>query len=210
MAETAIPLSEQQVIDEILNYWFASIGDGFDVATQHKLWYTGGSTVDQAINQQFGEWVELALREGLTTWLQTSAGTMAVVILLDQFTRNIYRGNAKAFAGDELARDIVNQALAMGIDRQLTAIQRSFFYMPLEHSESLEDQQACIKLFEQLLTEVPAEGKNSIQSSLDFAIKHRDIIAQFGRFPHRNEALGRLTTAEEQSYLGDGGARFGQ
>ena len=132
------------------------------------------------------------------------------MILLDQFTRNIYRGDARAFAGDPQARELVKQGLATGLDKALTPIQRSFFYMPLEHSESLQDQDQCVALFEQLLEEVPQQGKAVIQSSLDFAIKHRDIIRQFGRFPHRNQAIGRSSTPEEQAYLNSGGARFGQ
>ncbi len=210
MTETGIPLEQEQVITGILSYWFADIGDGFDIGEQHKLWYTGGPAVDQAIERQFGPWVERALSGELFGWLATPSGTAALVILLDQFTRNIFRGDAKAFSGDAQARDIVKQALAEGLDKSLTPIQRSFFYLPLEHSESLADQQACIAQFEQLLAEVPDEGRTSIQSSLDFAIKHRDIIAQFGRFPHRNEALGRDSTSEELAYLGAGGARFGQ
>ncbi|ARN73651.1 DUF924 family protein [Oceanicoccus sagamiensis] len=210
MTEQGVPHKEQQAIDDILRYWFADIGAGFEVTAQHKLWYSGGPAVDKAIERQFGGWVAQALEGELAAWQATAQGTLALVILLDQFTRNIYRGSAQAFAGDPLAQTLVKQGLRAGLDSQLTAVQRSFFYMPLEHSESIADQQTCVALFEQLLGEVPAAGKATIQSSLDFALKHRDIIAQFGRFPHRNEALGRGTTAQEQAYLSGGGARFGQ
>ena len=135
---------------------------------------------------------------------------MALIILLDQFTRNIFRGSPRAFEGDERARSVLNAALARGFDHSLSYKERCFIYMPLEHSESLADQQRCVELFEALLAQAPAAYHANIGSSLNFAIKHRDIIREFGRFPHRNEILGRMATPEEMRYLADGGARFGQ
>ena len=202
--------TDKQAIAAIINYWFAGIGDSFELKDQHQLWYSGGVEVDRQIDRQFGNWVRAAVQGQLSNWAETAIGTLALVIVLDQFTRNIYRGSHRAFAGDNRARDLVIQGVERGIDRQLSFIQRSFFYMPLEHSESLADQDRCVELFRQLLAEVPEQGKAIIGDSLDFAIKHRDIIMRFGRFPHRNKALDRVSTVAEQAYLDGGGARFGQ
>lgn len=200
----------QSLIGSIIDYWFADIGEGFDLKQQHKRWYFGGREVDDDIERRFKSWVDKALSGHLNNWADTAEGVLALVLLLDQFPRHIYRGSAGAFAGDDLALQWVHQALLKGHDRQLTAVQRSFFYMPLEHAESLLEQDRCIELFEQLLAEVPEQGKVAIQSSLDFAIKHRHIIQRFGRFPHRNQALGRIASADEEAFLLEGGARFDQ
>lgn len=211
-------MNKQQLIDDILTFWFADIGNDFDIKAQHKLWYFGGPDLDEEIRRRFGAAVETALAcdsagqwsPQYRLWLETCEGAMALVLLLDQFTRNIYRGQARAFSGDAGAQGIVKKGLQRGLDRQLSYVQRTFFYMPLEHSESMEDQTLCVDLFSQLLQEVPTEGKETIASSLRFAEQHREIIANFGRFPYRNAVLGRDSTAEEVAYLEGGGARFGQ
>ena len=197
-------------IQSIIDYWFADIGTGFHIKQQHQLWYGASPAVDQHIKQCFGSEVASALTGALSSWAATAHGSLALVLLLDQFARNIFRGSAQAFAGDHRAREIVEHALKAGFDRQLSFIQRSFLYMPLEHSESLLDQHRSVELFQQLLQQVPPAGHAAITSSVEFAKKHRDIILRFGRFPHRNKALGRLMTADEQAYLRAGGARFGQ
>lgn len=206
-----MPKRDQELlINEILDFWFADIGAGFDVSSQKGIWWNGGTTVDEEIEQRFGPMVTAAKNGLLKTWEIDHRGCLAVVILLDQFSRNIYRGSAKAFAGDTMALNIVNTALAKQFDRLMTPMQRSFFYMPFEHSESLLNQDRAVGLFKKLLGEVPETGKQTIQSSLDFAEKHRNIIARFGRFPHRNAVLSRQATAEEKTYLDGGGFRFGQ
>lgn len=202
--------NDSQVIAAILEFWFAKIGAGFDVAQQNKLWYQGGVEVDRVITERFLEPLVAAKQGRLTHWTETAEGSLALILLLDQFSRHIYRQNADAFAADALARKVLKQALLEKQDEKLTVIQRSFFYMPLEHSESMKDQLLCVELFQQLLNETPPEGKKIISSSLEFAVKHRDIIELFGRFPHRNEVLGRASTIEELTYLQQGGARFGQ
>jgi uncharacterized protein (DUF924 family) len=205
--------AERQLITTILDYWFSDIGEGFELRQQHKRWYSGDTCVDQHIKQHFAEIFERAVDGHLSHWAVASGSVsslMALVIVLDQFGRNIYRGSARAFSGDVLARAVVNKGLQQGLDQRLSYMQRSFFYMPLEHSESLADQHRGVELFEQLWRQAPAEGKATIKSSLDFAIRHRKIIARFGRFPHRNQVLGRASTDEEQAYLDGGGARFGQ
>jgi uncharacterized protein (DUF924 family) len=203
-------MSDKQTISTIIKFWFAEIGDGFDVSLQHKLWYGGGVETDEKITSKFGELMEKALAGELSHWSNNTQGVMALVLLIDQFTRNIYRGQATAFSGDEQAKEVVKNALKKGVDRKLTMVQRSFLYMPLEHSEQLIDQQFCVQLFTSLLAEAPVDGVEVIKSSLDHAVKHLNIIELFGRFPHRNKVLGRSSTRQEIDYLNDGGARFGQ
>ena len=197
-------------IKRVLDYWFADIGDSFDTKPHHKRWFGGSGVVDQQIRTQFLAQVEQALAGELSHWAETAEGMLALTILLDQFTRNIYRGTGKAFAGDNSAQVLVRQGLQCGIDQQLSIIQRTFFYMPLMHAEDLAAQQQCMECFKQLQESAPAAGKATIQSNLDSAERHLRIIEQFGRFPYRNAALGRESTATELAYLSRGGARFGQ
>lgn len=195
---------------EILEFWFGDTMDDPDWSAHNKRWYSGGDRFDQAIRQRFGSQVDVALEHGLLHWERAAEPAMALILLLDQFTRNIFRGEARAFSGDERARRVLKHGLEHGFDQSLSYMQRSFFYMPLEHSENLADQNHCVELFERLLDEVPGTFKANIQSSLDFAVRHREIVSRFGRFPHRNQVMGRQTTEEEEQYLKEGGARFGQ
>ncbi|MEH6557885.1 MAG: DUF924 family protein [Oceanicoccus sp.] len=197
-------------INEILDFWFTDIGTGFNVTAQKGIWWSGDKAVDREIDQRFGSMVAAAKNGLLYLWEADHRGCLALVLLLDQFNRNIYRGRADAFSGDKMALDIAKMALAKQFDLLMTPVQRSFFYMPFEHSELLSNQNRAINLFKQLLADVPEEGEKTIQSSLNFAEKHRDIIMRFGRFPHRNAVLSRETTVEERAYLEEGGARFGQ
>lgn len=205
-------LSDAEVclVDDVLEFWFADIGDSFEVASQNAIWYGADEAVDRQIKQQFGQWVDVALEGKLKHWQCAASSSLALVLLLDQFTRNIYRRSRKAFSGDEQARDIVRHGLALGYDRQMTLVQRSFFLMPFEHSESLADQELGVALFQQLLADAPNEGKTMANNSLAYAEKHRDIVQSFGRFPHRNAVYDRQSTDAEQAYLEGGGARFGQ
>jgi uncharacterized protein (DUF924 family) len=195
---------------EVLNFWFGEDCNNPDWKADNRRWYSGGDSFDFSIRERFARLVERALAGDLANWERSPGSVMALIILLDQFTRNIFRGSPRAFEGDERARSVLNTALKKGFDLALSYKERCFIYMPLEHSESLADQQRCVELFEALLAEAPAAYHANIGSSLNFAIKHRDIIGEFGRFPHRNEILGRLATPGEIRYLADGGARFGQ
>ncbi|HQS31420.1 MAG TPA: DUF924 family protein, partial [Polaromonas sp.] len=143
------------------------------------------------------------------TPLSPSLRRLALIILLDQFTRNVFRGSGQAFAGDARAQQLVLQTLAEGGDLQLPWVGRVFMYMPLMHAESLVLQEECVARFGQLVADAPTDLKERLQGNLDFARQHRAIIAQFGRFPYRNAALGRASTAEEQAFLTTG-PRFGQ
>ena len=195
---------------QVLDYW---LGDGIekDWPTQDlgKRWFGGGAELDAEISARFGAAVEQALAGGLQSWEQPPLHRLALIILLDQFTRNVFRGDARAFAGDARAQQLVRQTIAAGEDLQLPWAARIFLYMPLMHAESPPLQDECVARFTRLVDDAPEALKQRLQGNLDFAHQHRDIIKLFGRFPYRNAALGRADTPEEQDFLRKG-PRFGQ
>ncbi len=158
-------------------------------------WFKKNDAFDQDIRERFLETYEAAAAGTLGAWEATPDGGLALVIVLDQFPRNMFRGAARAFAADPLARAVADRALARGFDRAMAQADRQFFYLPFEHSEMLADQERCCDLFR-------ATGDAEL---VKWAELHADIIRRFGRFPHRNAALGRATTAEEQAFLDGGG-----
>jgi uncharacterized protein (DUF924 family) len=162
-------------------------------------WFARNNAFDEAIRLKF-EPVHLAAARGeYMKWEETAEGALALLILLDQFPRNLYRRSAHAFATDPLARAITRRAIARGFDKGVEAELRPFFYLPFEHSEALDDQEEGVGFCQTLAAET------GDQETLKWAVLHRDIIARFGRFPHRNPMLGRQTTAEEQAFLDEGG-----
>jgi uncharacterized protein (DUF924 family) len=154
-------------------------------------WFRKNDAFDADIRTRFLATHEAAAAGALTAWEATPEGALALVIVLDQFPRNMFRGHARAFATDPIARTVAHRALAQGFDQRVPAGERMFFYLPFEHSEDLADQERCIALFR-------AAGD---ADNLKWAELHADIIRRFGRFPHRNAALGRTTTSEEQAFL---------
>jgi uncharacterized protein (DUF924 family) len=160
-----------------------------------KKWFTKDTVFDDAIRTRFLSTYEAGAAGKLADWENTAEGALALVIALDQFPRNMFRGSARAFAADPLARQVSNRAIAKGFDGLVPQDERQFFYLPFEHSELLADQERCMALFRAL----------GDAESLKWAELHADIIRKFGRFPHRNAALGRTTTAEEQVFLDSGG-----
>jgi uncharacterized protein (DUF924 family) len=160
-----------------------------------EKWFTKDSALDEAIRARFLETYQAAAAEKLSDWERTAESALALAIVLDQFPRNMFRGDARTYAADALARDVAERALARGFDRQVPSPEWQFFYLPFEHSEALPDQERCCALF-------AAAGDADL---LKWAELHADIIRRFGRFPHRNAVLGRATTYEEQAFLdGDG------
>jgi uncharacterized protein (DUF924 family) len=160
-----------------------------------KRWFNKAAVFDEEIRARFFDTYEAAAAGKLSDWEQTAQGALALLILLDQFPRNMFRGDARAFATDLLARAVTAGAIVRGFDSQVPKELRSFFYLPFEHSEDLADQERCIAL-------------NKATGDIDglkWAEIHADIIRRFGRFPHRNAALGRTTTPEEQAFLDGGG-----
>ncbi len=159
-----------------------------------KGWFEKNAAIDDEIRRRFLAIYEAAAAGKLTDWEQNAEGALALLILLDQFPRNIFRGEARAFATDPLARAVASRAILNGFDAALPDM-RGFFYLPFEHSENLADQERGIALYKTV-------GDNE---GLKWANVHADIIRQFGRFPHRNAVLGRVTTPEEQAFLDNGG-----
>jgi uncharacterized protein (DUF924 family) len=194
----------------VLDFW---LGDGLHAGWPtddlNARWFRGGAALDQHIGQRFGQSVASALQGGLAHWEAKPTELLALVILLDQFTRNIYRGTAQAFAGDARAQRLSLTALANKHDQLLPWVGRLFLYMPLMHAESPALQTECVSRFENLLAQAPEPLKEQIAGHLPFARQHQSIIERFGRFPHRNAALGRSSTPEEDLFLKDG-PRFGQ
>ena len=158
-------------------------------------WFNGGAEFDAECRERFLEAHFTAARREFAGWMDDAEGALALLLLLDQIPRNVFRGSAHAFATDGLAREIARNALDAGFDMRIDVPMRIFFYMPFEHSEDMADQDRAVALF-------TAMGDAGY---LDYARRHRDVIARFGRFPHRNAALGRISTPQEQAWLEAGG-----
>lgn len=186
--------------DDVLTFWFSEGPDTF-----RPTWFRKDDAFDNGIRAQFGAWVVPARDGALDGWAGTPQGALALLILLDQFPRNLFRGSAEAFASDPHARAIARQVVARGWDMALTCTQRSFAYLPFEHSESMADQHLSVALFEGMRDD-PAKAAPG--GTIDFAWKHWHVIRQFGRFPHRNATLGRASTSQEVIYLSQPGAGF--
>jgi uncharacterized protein (DUF924 family) len=198
-------------INSVISYWFGEMDKaGFSKESEKQKWWSGGNEVDIEISHRFGGLVEEALNRGLKSWKETSRGRLALILLLDQFTRNIYRGTERAFSGDSRALKLCKLGLSENSDLELPIECRVFFYMPLEHSENLEDQELCIRLLTSLKRESPSDKHSLLDANIQFAEQHKAIISRFGRFPHRNEALKRQNTPEEDAYLAGDFASFGQ
>lgn len=195
-------LQECTEVQQVLNFWFGALGGASDDQLR-AVWFKKDTAFDDEVCQRFGALLEQALAGGLRAWESSPFGTLARVLVLDQFTRNAYRGQARAFAGDAQA---LGSALAL-IDRGqhgvLTPLQRWFIYLPLEHAEDLALQQRCVRLFEALATE-----DARLAGALDYAHRHLAVIEKFGRFPHRNAILGRCSSTEELDYLAQPGSGF--
>ena len=196
---------------DILQFWLGCAPLSPDVLEErHKLWYGADESIDALIGERFRVLVEDALSGGYTHWEDTAVSRLALIIVLDQFTRNINRGRAEAFAGDPRAVALALDAIERGMDKEVGLIERGFFYLPLQHAEDLSTQQRCVEVSERHDADCRAAFESFEGQSVKHAREHRDIVARFGRFPHRNEALGRTSTDEELTYLADGAPDFGQ
>lgn len=194
----------------LVQFWFGEQQAGISDKAHQRQWFAGGPAFDREIAGRFGILLEQALAGELVHWLGLPHGRLALVLLLDQFTRNAYRRDKRAFAGDPQALTLVLDGLARGEDKALTLSERLFFYLPLEHAEDLACQCLSVSCFESLAGDFPAAHKAMGNQALDYARRHRDIIHRFGRFPHRNAILGRPDSGQESRWLANGGERFGQ
>ena len=195
--------------ERVLTFWFGELdGNGRADRAQAERWFKKDPAFDQQIRENFLA-DHAALASGQRDhWLTTPRGRLASVIVLDQFSRNMFRGTAAMFASDTNSLAIVLDGIAQGADRHLRIGERPFFYMPLMHAEDREIQRQSVAMFTALRDEQPAADRNGADEALRFAIAHRDIIARFGRFPHRNDVLGRTSTAEEIAFLTQPGSSF--
>jgi uncharacterized protein (DUF924 family) len=197
-------------LHDILDFWLGNgLTLGWPTYDFSKKWFGGGAELDADIKARFGSRVAEALAGGLDEWEAEPLSRLALIILLDQFTRNVFRGSGKAFEGDARSQKLVTDALRRDWDKQLPLAGRLCLLMPLMHAENLTLQDESVLRFKQLAHDASPERRESLQGNADFAVEHRDIIARFGRFPYRNVAMGRESTAAEETFL-ISGPRFGQ
>jgi uncharacterized protein (DUF924 family) len=192
----------------VREFWFGKLPlDRAGLDERMKVWFAGEESpqlaqeCDAAIRSEFGARVEAALRGGLASWADGPRRRLSLIILLDQFPRNIFRGRARAYAGDEQALALALSGMQSGADAALDPVERIFFYMPLQHSESLEVQDESVAAYRRLLGEAPQLLHASFEATLKSAEVHASVIRRFGRFPHRNRVLRRASTTEEMTYL---------
>jgi uncharacterized protein (DUF924 family) len=178
---------------DVLDFWFAD--------TNAAHWFAADAAFDAQIRERFGSAADAAANGRLDGWAASPSGWLALLILLDQFPRNLHRGDSRAWAQDASAQRVALSGIARGDDRRLPPLQRMFAYLPLEHAEDKALQQQSVALFEALCAEVPPPQRERFEEFLDYARRHRDVIARFGRFPHRNAVLDRTSTPEEMVYL---------
>ncbi|MGD2183433.1 DUF924 family protein [Lusitaniella coriacea] len=188
-------------IQAILDFWFGKPGEG-DYGKPRSVWFVKNAAFDEEIRSRFLDAYERAATGEFSEWKETPLGSLALILLLDQFPRNLFRNHPKAFATDAYARSVTVDAITQNFDQTLLPVQRWFIYLPLEHSENLEDQNRCVELFSQLKDDPHSA------STIDYARRHRDVIQRFGRFPHRNKILGRKSTPQEEEFLQQPGSSF--
>ena len=196
-------------VETVLEFWFGSLDARGRADEEHsRRWYEKDAAFDAQIKTRFGELHSAALRGERDAWLATSRGRLALVIVLDQFSRNMFRGDRLSFVGDERALAAALEGVVQGLDEPLALDERMFLYMPFMHSEVLEHQRRCVELFSALLEAQSEESREYLSRALGFARRHYDIVERFGRFPHRNAMLGRSSTPEELEFLKQPGSSF--
>ena len=189
--------------DDVLEFWFGSAAASLDTTRGgRREWFRKDPAFDAVIRNRFGTMIDIALAGGLGDWCATPRGALARVIVLDQFTRNVFRDTPMAFAGDARAVATAEEVIERGFDRELTPVERWFLYTPFEHSEEQARQEESVRLFKALAEET------GLDDPVQWAERHAEVIRRFGRFPHRNRTLGRASTPEEEAFLATPGSRF--
>jgi len=195
-------------LEGVLNFWFGPLKGEFTFPEDKaRLWFRGGEALNQEIRESFGEIHALAQARQLDHWQDSPRGTLALLILLDQFSRNL-NDDGMAFVSDSHALEVAKAAVKRGDDLKLKRVERAFIYLPFEHSEDIKMQEQSVRFFEQLCVGVPPAVELMFSNMLDYARQHYEIIKKFGRFPHRNKNLGRESTAEEVEFLKKPGSSF--
>jgi uncharacterized protein (DUF924 family) len=195
--------------EDLLKFWFGKLTGGFSDDDHRSRWFSGGSGFDDDCRVTFASLAAGAADGELEDWLETPRTRLAYILLCDQIPRNIHRGSALAFATDGAALNAARTGIEKAMDLELAFDERSFFYLPFEHSENVLDQHTCVGLFSQLRDQTPEGSRHLTGGYLRYAHQHRDILQRYGRFPHRNAVLGRTSTEAELEYLEDGHT-FGQ
>jgi uncharacterized protein (DUF924 family) len=199
----------EAVRDELLEFWFGEDPDDAEVAkSKAELWWGHRAETDELLQVRFGAAASAAAVGILDHWSGSPRGRLALILLLDQLPRAIHRGTPAAFAQDLDARRVAQRGLESGADKLLRPIERLFFYLPFEHSEDLADQDQSVALFRDLVALVQEEQRETFAGFVDYAERHREVIARFGRFPHRNAILGRESTPLEKAFLEEPGSSF--
>jgi uncharacterized protein (DUF924 family) len=197
--------------ERINAFWLGDAVDGPEQAlARREVWYRGGKALDDEIASSFGPSIDAALLGTLDGWAESSEGALALVILLDQFTRNVFRNTPKAYAGDPKAREAAQECVRAERHRELSVAGRIFLYHPYHHSEDIGLQNKGVQLVEGIADDVAEEWHPYVARSVGGFGRHRDIVAQFGRFPHRNTCFNRTSTTEEQAFMDAGAENFGQ
>ena len=208
------PVTEDnmQDIQDLLDFWFdVDPSNAESLEQQYRRWFASTPEEDHALEQRFGSLARAAAAGELDPCSGSPQGRLALILLLDQFPRNLWRGQAEAFAHDEKALALCLGGIDEGMPGKLSAIERVFFLLPLQHAESMAAQDLSIHMYRELCNEpAPEPLADALGNVADYAVAHQRIVQRFGRFPHRNEALDRESTEEELEYLQSGGARFGQ
>ena len=195
---------------DVLEFWFAdSLTNPDTLPERRAIWFMGGPDVDQLITKKFGTLPDAALEGELQHWTTDTRNALALVLVLDQFPRNIYRNTARAYHYDAAGLDLALKIIDQGLNSDLHPIEQSFLFLPLQHSETIVEQTRAVQLYETLAAQSPDPYLESAKNSLDYAKRHCDIIRRFGRFPHRNAILGRDSTEAEIEFLASGGDTFG-
>jgi uncharacterized protein (DUF924 family) len=202
---------------QVRDFWFGKLPMSAQALTQRlQMWFPGDlpeevqSARDEGIRKRFGNLVELAAKGELASWADSPRRCLSLIVLLDQFPRNIYRGTAQAFAHDDRALELTLAGMQSAADAALDVVERIFFYMPLQHCEARDVQDESVAAYRRLVAEAPGELRKAFADSAHWAEQHRSIIQKFGRFPHRNEVLGRTSTREEEAWLKVNADRMGQ
>lgn len=186
---------------DVLSFWFGDVDAASYPAPQPKLWWSGDAEVDARVRERFGATLDAAAAGALADWDATPRGLLAHVIVLDQLTRNAYRGTARMYALDDEAQDLTLRALRRGDELALHPEERGFLIMPLMHAENVALQRLCVRLFEELRDAARPVDRQGADGRVVFALRHLRVVERFGRFPHRNGILGRTTTEEEAAFL---------
>ena len=196
-------------IEKILEFWFGTFPNAWTVdESRYDMWFKNGAAYDSEIFSRFGTDYFRAVDGEFDNWSQSPRGRLALIILLDQFSRHIHRGTAESFAQDKKSQQLCIDGISAGDDLNLHPVERGFFYLPLEHAEDIELQSLSVEAFTQLIQDVPEQYRKPFEGSLEWAEKHRYVIERFGRFPELNQILGRQSTQEEVAFIKAGEYSF--